>query len=130
MIAGLGNDIIEIGRVKEGFEEHGQRFLDRLFTKKEQEYCQKQKDPFPRFAGRFAAKEAIAKALGWGFGSEISWSDIEILSDDKGKPIAHLSKSLNERFDHPEILLTISHCKEYASAVALWIKTDKKDNQS
>lgn len=130
MIAGLGNDIIEIERVKKGFEEHKQKFLDRLFTKKEQEYCQKQKDPFPRFAGRFAAKEAIVKALGQGFGSEISWNDIEILADELGKPIVHLSKPLNDRFNHPQILLSISHCREYATAVAIWVKRDKRENQS
>lgn len=122
MIAGLGNDIIEIERVKEGFEEHKERFLNRLFTKKEQDYCQKQKNPFPRYAGRFAAKEAIVKALGVGFGNEISWTDIEILADDLGKPIVHFSHSLNNRFDHPKVLLTISHCRDYASAVAIWVK--------
>ncbi|NGX38199.1 MAG: Holo-[acyl-carrier-protein] synthase [Chlamydiae bacterium] len=121
-IQGLGNDLIEIGRVKEAHSEHKQAFLDRLFTKKEQEYCFSQKDPYPRFAGRFAAKEAIAKAFGCGFGSEISWHDIEILADEKGKPEVHISGKLEEQFNHPKILVTISHCKEYASAVALWIE--------
>lgn len=119
---GLGNDIIEIERVRKGFEDHGRPFLDRLFTPKEQEYCQIHSDPFPRYAGRFAAKEAIVKALGCGFGAEAGWHDIEIISDQKGKPIVHLSGELKNRFDHPEILVTISHCKEYATAVAIWVK--------
>lgn len=120
-IQGLGNDIIEIERVRKGFEEHGQAFLDRLFTKKEQEYCSQQKDPIPRYAGRFAAKEALVKALGTGFGAEASWHDFEILPDSKGKPEVHLSDALKERFKTPELLLTISHCKSYASAVAIWV---------
>ena len=86
MIKGIGNDIIEIKRVRKAIKEHGQPFLDRVYTKKEQEYCLSQKDPYPRFAGRFAAKEAIVKALGWGFGKEISWKDIDIGADAKGNP--------------------------------------------
>lgn len=119
-VHGLGNDIIEIERVQQGFEAHGQPFLDRLFTVKEQEYCQIHSDPFPRYAGRFAAKEAIVKALGCGFGAEAGWHDIEIIADAKGKPVVHLSEGLRKRFDEPKILVTISHCKDYAAAVAIW----------
>lgn len=117
---GLGNDIIEIVRVQHGFEAHGKPFLDRLFTTKEQQYCQQHSDPFPRYAGRFAAKEAIVKALGCGFGAEAGWHDIEIIADEKGKPVVHLSSELNNRFNHPKILVSISHCKDYAAAVAIW----------
>jgi len=122
MTLGLGNDIIEIERIKEAHSERGQAFLDRLFTEKEQSYCLAQNDPYPRLAGRFAAKEAISKALGCGFGADIAWKDIEILADESGKPIVHLTGDLARRFDHPSILVTISHCKAYASAVALWLK--------
>jgi len=118
---GLGNDIIEIDRIREGFEQHKEQFLNRLFTPKEQDYCQTQSDPFPRFAGRFAAKEAIVKSLGCGFGAEASWHDIEILSDASGKPIVHLSDAIQQRFSNPQILLSISHCKTYATAVAIWL---------
>jgi len=124
MILGLGNDIIEIERVRKAFETHKQAFLDRLFTKKEQEYCQRQKDPFLRFAGRFCAKEAVVKALGCGFGSEANWHDIEILGEESGKPKVYLSDELNKRFNHPNILVTISHCKAYATAVAIWFSKD------
>src|SRR5438477_181350 len=78
MIKGLGNDIIEIKRVREAIRRHGIHFLNRLFTQREQDYCYKYKDPDPHFAGRFAAKEAIAKALGTGFGAHLSWVDLEI----------------------------------------------------
>jgi len=120
-ICGIGNDILAITRLRESIERQGDPFLNRLFTSRELEYCQKFDDPVPHFAGRFAAKEAIVKAFGTGFGKNIQWHDIEILNDELGKPIVHLSKVLQEQFDHPQILLSISHCIEYATAVAIWI---------
>ncbi len=65
-ILGIGTDIIEIPRIQEAISKHGTRFLDRLFTEEEQRYCQGYADAIPRFAGRFAAKEAVVKALGTG----------------------------------------------------------------
>jgi holo-[acyl-carrier protein] synthase len=117
---GLGNDIIEIERVRQSIERHGQHFLNRLFTPREQDYCYKFKDPVPHFAGRFAAKEAIAKALGTGFGAEVSWHDIEILGDESGKPTVHFSETAKKRFNHPRVLVSISHSASHATAVAIW----------
>lgn len=119
-LRGLGNDIIEIDRIRQSIERHGQHFLDRLFTPQEQEYCYKFKDPAPHFAGRFAAKEAIVKALGTGFGSEISWHDIEILGDERSKPIVTFSDAAKSRFHNPHVLVSISHCTTHATAVAIW----------
>ncbi|MBX7066011.1 MAG: holo-ACP synthase [Parachlamydiales bacterium] len=119
-IYGLGNDIIEIERIRQSIERHGQHFLDRLFSHKEQEHCLKFKDPAPHFAGRFAAKEAIAKALGTGFGSELSWHDLEILGDDHGKPVVHISQEAKKRFNNPNLLVSISHSASHATAVAIW----------
>ncbi len=120
MILGIGNDIIEIERLAKSIERHGLHFLNRLFTQKEQDYCYKYSDHAPHFAGRFAAKEAIVKALGTGFGAQVQWHEIEILNDELGKPIVRFSDSLNQRFNHPQILLSISHCNAYATAVAVW----------
>ena len=113
-LIGLGNDIIEVDRIRDSLKEYGDRFLERLFTKKERDYCMNHKDPAIRVAGRFAAKEAIAKALGTGFGSHLTWHDIEILNDELGKPQVTLK-------NHPgtHIHLSISHCQTYATAVAL-----------
>jgi holo-[acyl-carrier protein] synthase len=123
-IHGIGNDILEIARLRRVLETHGKRALDRLFTPKERLYCLKQKDPTPHFAGRFSAKEAIVKALGCGIGHLASWQDIEILNNEKGKPEVFFSPSLNAKFNHPKILLSISHCKMYATAVAIWVSSD------
>ena len=121
MVKGLGNDIIEVSRIRQSLERHGQRFLDKVLTAKEQEYCLKYKDSAPHLAGRFSAKEAIAKALGTGFGRSLSFLDIEILNDKLGSPQVALSSRAQKRFGEPRLLLSISHCHAYASAVALWL---------
>jgi len=118
---GLGNDIIEIERIRKSIDRHSQHFLDRLFTLREQDYCLQFKDPVPHFAGRFAAKEAISKAFGTGFGSQLHWHEFEILSEDSGKPKVIFSQELQSRFQNPIIFLSISHCELYATAIAAWI---------
>lgn len=120
MIEGLGTDIIEIDRMRTSIERHGLHFLNRLFSQKEQDYCYRFQDPSPHFAGRFAAKEAIAKALGTGFGAQLSWHDIEIINDDLGKPVVYLSEKVKAKYKNPKILISISHCTTHATATAIW----------
>ena len=122
MVKGRGTDIVEIERVRKSIERHGNHFLNRLFTLKEQDYCLKFKDPVPHLAGRFSAKEAVVKALGVGFGANISWHDIEILDGDKGQPHVYFSDAINSHFQNPRVLISISHSTDNATAVAIWIK--------
>ena len=122
MILGLGNDILEIERIREAIETQGDRFIQKLFSKREQAYCKKHADPMPHYAARFSAKEAIVKALGTGFGGQASFHDIEIINDDLGKPEVFFSDALNDKFNHPQVLLSISHCKLYVATVAIRIK--------
>jgi len=119
MILGLGNDIISIKRIEEAIEKRGQRFLDRIFTQTEQEYCLKHKESSRNFSGRFAAKEAAAKAIGTGLGQTVNWLDIEIINDASGKPNVKLSQKLADTLGNVEFLISISHCKEYAIATAI-----------
>lgn len=112
---GLGSDIIEVERIEASIQRYGDRFLERLFTTAEQAYCNRFRDAARHYAGRFAAKEAIAKALGTGFGDQLSWLDIEILNDEQGKPIPHLREGILKG----TLELSISHCKAYALAVAI-----------
>lgn len=118
---GLGIDIIEIERVRQSIDRHGQHFLNRLFSQREQDYCYKFKDPVPHFAGRFAAKEAVAKALGTGFGAELSWQDFEVIGDEHGKPTVLFTEGAKKRFNDPHMLLSISHSTTHANAVAMWL---------
>lgn len=118
-ILGIGTDIIEVERIKNAILRHGSRFLETLFSEKERAYCDRFSHPSPHYAGRFAAKEAILKALGTGLQEGISWQDIEILNTPLGAPEVHLSSRMREK--HPEacFLLTISHCHDYATATAI-----------
>ncbi len=120
MTKGIGTDIIEIARIERIIERYGQKFLDRMFTEPEQTYCSGFRKPSQHFAGRFAAKEAIVKALGTGIRDGLEWTDIEIINDKNGKPIVHLSEKIIDKFIDPEIQISISHSKEYATAVALY----------
>jgi holo-[acyl-carrier protein] synthase len=119
---GLGNDILEIQRIREALETHGDRFIQRLFTAREQEYCSKHTDAVPHYAARFSAKEAIVKALGSGFGEDASWLDIEIINDPHGKPEVFFSDKIKSRFNNPEVLIAISHSNHHVSTVALRTK--------
>lgn len=120
LIKGLGSDIIEIDRIERSISKHGLKFLEKLFTEKEIAYCHQHKLSPRHFAGRFAAKEAIAKALGTGIGKMLEWKDIEIINDSLGKPEVFLSEKAYKLFNNPTILLSISHCKSYATATALY----------
>ncbi len=121
-ILGIGNDIIEIERIRKSIDTYGLRLISRLFTTKEQDYCLKHKDPVPHFAGRFSAKEAIVKALGTGFGEHASWLDIEILNESSGKPSVYFSNALEKKLKGTSVLISISHCQLYVTTFAMWMK--------
>ena len=119
MILGIGCDLIEIERFRTAISRSGAAFLDRLFTPNEIDYCNRNKDPVFCFAGRFAAKEALAKALGVGIGSAISWHDMEILNDEHGKPFVVWKADVEERFGVAKTHISISHSHTIAMAYAV-----------
>lgn len=112
-----GVDIIEISRVKESIESLGERFINRVFTEKEIEYCESKKNQkYQHYAARFAAKEAFFKALSWKLEDKyaICWKDIEVVDDKQGRPSLNIiGMNLN---DIENIDISLSHCKEYAVA--------------
>lgn len=112
-----GTDIIEIERIKTSIENLGEKFLNRVFTKNEIEYCEsKNKQKYQHYAARFAAKEAAFKALSWKIEDKynIKWTDFEILNDEQGRPCINIYCIDYE--DIENIDLSLSHCKEYAIA--------------
>lgn len=120
-----GTDIIEICRIKESIEEIGQRFLERIYTKNEIEYCEsKRKQKYQHYAARFSAKEAVFKAISKEIKNkyEIEWKNIEVINDCNGRPTINLLDIKIEGIDSIDI--SISHCKEYAVAnvVVIWKK--------
>ena len=91
LIVGLGVDIAEVPRIQAAIERHGQPFLRRVFTPNEIAYCERFKNKFERYAGRFAAKEAAMKALGTGWRRGIRWVDLEVVREQSGRPTLALT---------------------------------------
>lgn len=131
LIVGLGTDIVEIVRIGEMIERHGEAFLNRIYTPEEIQYCQKRKHCNEAFAGRWAAKEAVMKALGTGFIRGIGWQDIEILAEKSGKPFVNIRGGAGEharKIGVEKILITISHCRAYATATAIGVGSEFSDD--
>ena len=119
MIVGTGIDIIEVERIKNACRKT--RFLERTFTEKEREYFKSRRNNPYTIAGSFAAKEAIAKALGTGLGS-VGWKDIEVLRGPDGRPYVQLHGRAMDRLSSlggKKIWISISHIKELAVAQAV-----------
>ena len=127
-IIGIGTDIVECLRIAQMIERHGELFINRVYTPTEIQYCQSRKMATQHFAGRWAAKEAILKALGTGWRRGISWRDVEVRSSPGGKPIVAMrggTRDIVEKLGIAQILVSISHCRSHATAYALAIGKDK-----
>lgn len=112
-----GIDIIEISRIKDAIEKYEGRFQTEIFTNKEVEYCESHENQkFQHYAVRFAAKEAIFKAISNKLSRSYSWNDFEIVNDEIGKPKVYLKTDIPEI---ESIDISLSHCKEYAVANAV-----------
>ena len=112
-----GVDIIEIDRIKDSIEDIGEKFLKRVFTDKEIEYCESRKgQKYQHYAGRFAAKEAVFKAISIGLDNKYSvcWKDFEVVNDEQGNPQINLLNINTENIESVDV--SISHCKLYATA--------------
>ena len=119
MIIGIGTDIVETARIAKMLKEHGDSFKSKIFTNAEIEESVKRGDGSQYFAGRWAAKEAMSKALGCGFGAKCGWKDIEILNNEDGKPEVTLKDTaLNtaEGLGVSGFHVSISHEEHYACA--------------
>ena len=121
-IVGIGTDITECPRIGRMILEHGEQFLHRVYTEREIEYCSARKLCTEHFAGRWAAKEAVLKAIGTGWVKGVSWREIEILNKPGGAPEVILHGGTREFVNSrgvDEIMISISHCRAYATAYAV-----------
>jgi len=119
---GVGTDIVAVGRIAALMRHRGAAFLERSFTAGEIEYCSGKAVPSRHFAARFAAKEAVAKALPVAWDRPLPWRSIEIVNDPRGVPSVRLSGAILDaatRAGVGEIRVSLSHCDEYATAIAL-----------
>ena len=119
-----GIDLVDFPRLEQMIERHGQRFIDRIFTVAEQAYAGRHRNTVEKYAGRFAAKEAVLKLLGTGWRGKIAWTDIEVTNNEAGRPEVSLSgevKAIADRLKIRHISLSITHTADFAiaSAVAL-----------
>lgn len=116
--AEIGMDIISVDRIRHSYRQYGEKFLEKILTGTEIELCRKKADMLQSVASRFAAKEAISKALGCGICRDFSWHSVEILNGPEGKPYAKKTEKMT-RYSDVEIKISLSHDRQYAAAVAL-----------
>ena len=121
-ILGIGTDIIECLRIAQMIERHGELFIRRVYTEHEISYCSTKKAATQHYAGRWAAKEAVLKALGTGWRRGIRWRDVEVRNRSGGAPIIALQGGAREVFEQSGIQqmhISISHCRSHATAYAI-----------
>ena len=120
MIAGVGTDIIEIARIQRAIEKNP-HFMERVYTLDEIAYCQRKKNPWQSFAARFAAKEAVSKALGTGIGP-VGLAEIEVVNTENGQPMVILhgkARQIAAERNIQQVHISLSHSEAYAMATAV-----------
>lgn len=123
-IVAHGIDLVDFPRIDNLIENHGERFLDRVFTQREQNDASAVKNTTEKLAGRFAAKEAVLKLLGTGWRGKIAWTDIEVINNHLGQPVVEIAgevKNIAQQSGIEQITLSITHTANFAiaSVVAL-----------
>jgi holo-[acyl-carrier protein] synthase len=119
MIVGSGIDLTEIGRIQQSVERYGKRFLDRVYTPAEQDYCLRKRRAAESLAARFAAKEAGAKALGTGISHGVNWLEIEVVRDPGRRPTLRFSgraQDISVKLGVTHVALSITHTGDLAMA--------------
>lgn len=123
MIVGMGVDIAEVERVRAAVERRGEAFLRRVYTPAERDYCERFKNKYERYAGRFAAKEAAMKALGTGWRRGVKWTDFEVVREPGGRPSIALhgeARGIAEKLGVRHIALSITHTESEALAQVIF----------
>lgn len=121
-VMGVGIDTVECSRIDQAIQRHGDRFLKRIYTEQEIEYCYAMRNPVPHLAARFAAKEAVSKAFTTGIGKHLGWRSIEILKGVRNEPLVQLDQqglALLEHLQGSAVLISLSHTENVGQAVAL-----------
>ena len=122
MILGIGTDLAEVNRIEESIARFGERFLRRIYTRREQTYALSKANSAERFAARFAAKEAGMKAIGTGWSRGVSWRDFEVVNEKSGRPVLYLSgvaAEIAKGMGVNGISLSLTHTPETAFAVVI-----------
>ncbi len=131
MIIAHGIDLVDFPRIEEMINRHEDRFLNRVFTKTEQAYAESKKNRIEKYAGRFAAKEAVLKLIGTGWRGKIAWTDIEIVNTSSGQPQVNLDgevKIIAEKLGITQISISITHTANFAIASAVALSCANSDS--
>ena len=119
MIDGIGVDIVEVDRIRKTMKKFGDRFIKKIFTELQIRYCTSKKNSYQHFAARFAAKEAVAKAMSTGWSGAFRWKNVEVSNDVSGKPSIVLYGVVKKNLKGNKVMLSISHTKNIVVACAV-----------
>jgi holo-[acyl-carrier protein] synthase len=125
VVRGVGTDLIECQRIARVLERQRDRFLERVFTEGEREYCMRMKNPVPHLAARFAAKEAVSKCFTTGIGEALGWRSIEVVKGEREEPIIRLDQrglALLARLDANDVLVSLAHTASHGLAFAVLVQ--------
>ncbi len=125
MIDSVGIDLIEVHRIREAIERWGERFLHRVYTPWEINYCSKKQFPEQSYAARFAVKESVLKAVGTGLGQGIRWTSVEVVNTELGAPQVRLGERIKRIIGNKNIIISMSHTREHAIASAILVNNEK-----
>lgn len=119
MILGIGIDLVDVDRIERILRDWGQKFASRIFTENEINFCNQRVAAAECYAARFAAKEALAKALGHGWCEHFRWTDVEVTNDRSGKPSFVIHGKTRRLLNNKRVVLSLSHTKSQAVAMVL-----------
>lgn len=126
VLVGIGCDLIEVERIRGVLERHGERFLHRVFTEEERNYCSKLGHPHKHYAARWAAKEAVSKAFTTGIGPQLEWTSVSVYHGARNEPLVRLdgkAQALLAQVGASGVLLSLSHTETHALAVAALVRS-------
>jgi holo-[acyl-carrier protein] synthase len=122
MIFGIGTDLVEVSRIEKILQKWGDKFLAKVYSQNEIDYCKKKAFPSIHYAARFAVKESFLKSLGIGLGMGVKLQDIEVVNNQQGSPVLNVQESIKARLDKlgiNKIHVSITHTREYAQAIVV-----------
>ncbi len=125
ILVGLGCDLIDVQRIRDVLDRHGDRFLDRVFTAEERAYCLSMAHPHKHLAARWAAKEAISKTFTTGIGAELGWKSMSVYHGERSEPLVRLDEkgaALLAQVGATHVLISLSHTETAAMAVAALVR--------
>jgi holo-[acyl-carrier protein] synthase len=125
VLLGIGIDLVEVNRIRAIHQRQGERFLQRVYSPEEIEYCMRCRNPYPGLAARFAAKEAVSKAFRTGIGETLKWTSACVTKGALGEPyiaLDELGKALLTRMGGDEVMISLTHTLDHAQAIAAIVR--------